>query len=124
MFDNIGKKIKGLANTISWVGIVLSTLIALFFFYWSAEAESGGILFFGFFVWGAGTLLSWASSLGLYGFGELIDKASDTDRKIGNIEKRAYDIEVKLSSMEKRIQNIEDKVLSASPETTEENTAD
>jgi hypothetical protein len=63
MFDNIGSKIKGLANVSTVIGIVVSLVI-------------GGVLIesIGIFVIILGCVFSWISSLTLYGFGHLIEK--------------------------------------------------
>ena len=84
MFDNIGKKLMGLAKFICWLGIILSVgggLIACIF--GIVEVVRGGraIAILGVILGGilgiiVGILLSWLSSLGLYAFGQLVDDAS------------------------------------------------
>ena len=72
MFNNIGNKIKTLAKVICWFGIVLSTLLGLYYSNVLATKNFlGGIILF--FVYSIiGSLLSWIGSFILYGFGELI----------------------------------------------------
>lgn len=83
MFNNIGKKIK----TLSVVICVLMILISL--------GGAGFLIFLGFdedeifFLFGiaaliVGPLLAWITSFFAYGFGELIDKTSSIDSKVGS----------------------------------------
>lgn len=77
MFDNIGKKIKGLATIICWIGIVASIFGG--FGVWVAFSNGpGGLLFF-LVIAGVGSLFSWIGSFVLYGFGELIDKVANIE---------------------------------------------
>lgn len=66
MFDNIGGKIKVLAQVVCWLGIIISVFLGLINF------ENGGII-----VIILGSLFSWVGSFTLYGFGQLIEN-SDT----------------------------------------------
>ena len=77
MFDNIDNKIKNVAQVICWLGIVGSVIYGLVYII-STEFWDFGImyLFIGVAIMAIGSLLSWASSLVLYGFGELIEKVS------------------------------------------------
>lgn len=74
MFDNIGSKIKYLAQTITIISIICYAAIGL------ALMIAGSALI-GFAVILIGSLLSWVSSFLLYGFGQLIEN-SDTLVKI------------------------------------------
>ena len=80
MFDNIGSKIKALAQVFCWIGIVGSIIYGIVML-----ANSGGH-FLGILlsaaVAGAGALISWISCFTLYGFGELIDRAQNIDEKL------------------------------------------
>jgi len=95
MFNNIGEKIKGLAKTICWIGIIFGIIIG-FVIMSGASAISSGLSDFGvdseigaggflagLIVMGIIGLISWLGSLVLYGFGELIslnqDIADDTN---------------------------------------------
>ncbi len=76
MFDNIGRKIKILAKTICWIGIVCSVIIAMIIFAGADKALDSlkaAYLFFGFAFLILGPLFSWISSFVLYGFGELVE---------------------------------------------------
>ena len=67
MFDNIGSKIKILAQVICWVGIIITVIIGVFLM-----LEGFGILLIII-----GPLFSWIGSFCLYGFGELIEKTAE-----------------------------------------------
>lgn len=66
MFDNIGGKIKAVAQVVTWLGIIASVIggIAIMV---SLESPMGVLVMVG------GSLISWLSSLALYGFGQLIE---------------------------------------------------
>ena len=70
MFDNIGSKIKGLAEVVTWIGIILSVIGGIAIMCIDEE-----MIFPGFLVIIAGSLASWLSSLTLYGFGHLIENS-------------------------------------------------
>ena len=68
MFSNVGGKIKGLAQVITWIGIVASVI--------------GGIVLMsnvgfitGLLTAVVGSLFSWIGSLALYGFGQLVENS-------------------------------------------------
>jgi hypothetical protein len=71
MFDNIGKKIKGLAKVICFLGIILAICIGVY------EIGNGNNGFSGLIIIIGGALISWVSCFVLYGFGELVDKVCD-----------------------------------------------
>lgn len=81
MFDNIGKKIKGLASVLCWIGIIVSGLIGVIT---SSLGGKGGFL-----IALVGILASWVGSFVLYGFGELIDNVccmrSETWKALENL---------------------------------------
>ncbi len=66
MFDNIGKKIKGLAKAVTFIGILLSILLGMLYLV-NSDVPSGILTIV------LGCLGSWLGSLVLYGFGELVD---------------------------------------------------
>lgn len=83
MFDNIGKKIKSLANVLCWVGIIASVITAIIMFVMVEEGPyrtEGLYMGLGFAFLIIGPLSSWVSSFFMYGFGELIDKTCDIER--------------------------------------------
>ncbi len=69
MFENIGSKIKGLAATVAWIGIIFSIITGLVMFGDEDTALTGFIIMI------IGSLSSWLSSLTLYGFGQLIENS-------------------------------------------------
>ncbi len=76
MFDNIGRKIKGLAAVICWIGIIASVFFACLLFAYEYTVVLGVFLFF------VGPLASWIGSFTLYGFGQLIDNSDKILRAI------------------------------------------
>ncbi len=66
MFHNIGRKIKGFAQFLTWTGILFSVLAGLVLL----GSTSGLSLLL---YTPIGCLLSWLGSMILYGFGELIE---------------------------------------------------
>jgi hypothetical protein len=83
MFDNIGGKIKGLAVAACVVGIISSIIIAIVLF---AEEEIG----FGFLYLIIGSLVSWISSFGLYGFGHLIETTENIEYYLSTKKEENY----------------------------------
>ena len=81
MFDNIGKKIKGLASFITTVGIFVSVVTMLGLL---SVSRAGIAILIGI----AGSLISWLSSFLLYGYGELIDKTCSIDKSLSTIDKQ------------------------------------
>ena len=77
MFENIGKKIKGLASVVTWLGVLMSFVIGIIIF---NSVDSG---FLAFVIILGGSLISWISSFFLYGFGQLIDNSDKLVRAQG-----------------------------------------
>ena len=75
MFANIGDKIQSVAKILCWIGIALSVLAGLILMAQDSDLAPMGIL-----TAGLGALFSWISSLFLYGFGELIVKATQIEK--------------------------------------------
>ncbi len=69
MYENVGGKLKGLAVASMLVGIILSISIGGLFF------ENEDMIFIGIIIMIAGFLMSWISSLALYGFGQLVENS-------------------------------------------------
>lgn len=77
MYKNIGKKIKGLATgffIVEALASVIGSIVILADAYYDTEIVTGVLLLI------LGPVVAWVSSWLLYGFGELIDKASDIER--------------------------------------------
>ena len=70
MFENIGKKIKGVAEVVTWLGIGLSFILGF-----SVMLSDDGAFFLGLLIIIGGSLAAWLSSLTLYGFGQLIENS-------------------------------------------------
>ncbi|MCH5212283.1 MAG: hypothetical protein J1G06_04650 [Oscillospiraceae bacterium] len=79
MFDNIGGKIKTLAQVVCWIGIIGSVISGIVMI-----ATDDDLAFLGVIVIVIGSLVSWVSSFTLYGFGHLIE---NTDLLILKVEK-------------------------------------
>ena len=75
MFASIGEKIRSVAMILCWIGISFSVLAGLILMAQDSDLVPMGIL-----TAGVGALLSWVSSLFLYGFGELIVKATQIEK--------------------------------------------
>ena len=69
MYEDIGKKIKGLAKAAFVIEAIAAVIYGIVLL-----CEDEDLLFIAFLVWIAGFLVSWVSSWFLYGFGELIDQ--------------------------------------------------
>ena len=70
MFNNIGRKIKAVAATITWIGIGISVLVGF-----TTMLSSSRMVLTGILIILIGSLVSWLSSLTLYGFGQLIENS-------------------------------------------------
>lgn len=77
MFDNIGEKIKVLAQVVCWVGIVACCVggVGLMFI-------GDVMVYIGLGVAVIGSFFSWIGSLALYGFGELIENTAYLRKEI------------------------------------------
>ncbi len=77
MFENVGRKIKMLAKIMCGIGIGLSVIFAIRMFTYDARYSVGvRYLILGVVYLVIGPLVSWISSLFMYGFGELIETNS------------------------------------------------
>lgn len=81
MFDNIGGKIKALAQVVCWIGIVCSVIYGIVLM-----TTDEDLVMAGFIVLVMGSVLAWVSSFALYGFGQLIE---NTDKIVLNTQ-QAY----------------------------------
>lgn len=88
MFNNIGEKIKGLATAIFIIGVVLYGLVGIGMLigglFMLADGSDAGLamIFMAIPTFGIGFLLSWLSVLVLYGFGDLVAKVSDIEKRL------------------------------------------
>lgn len=95
MYDRVGSKLKAVAKVAAWLGIISSCISGITIIsagsrmsysgvYGSSAMGAGGLLG-GVVVIVVGSLFSWLSSLALYGFGELIEKATEMNEKLSSI---------------------------------------
>lgn len=85
MYNNIGGKIKGLAQFLAWLGIILSVLGGLVFMGITMLSGEfiGAIL--GIIIAVVGSLVSWLNGFLLYGFGQLIDNSDKIVRSLSRM---------------------------------------
>lgn len=77
MYEDIGKKIKGMAKVIAIVQAVLSAIGGIVMM-----AVVSYLIVPGLLTMLLGPVLAWLGSWVLYGFGELVDKTCDIERKM------------------------------------------
>lgn len=78
MYENVGGKIKGVAKTFTVIGIIISVLLFIVLMIPAGEAAEEGseaALILPFVVLIIGCIISWLSSLVLYGFGQLVENS-------------------------------------------------
>ena len=85
MFDNIGGKIKILAQIFVWIGIIASVILGIILC--NTDVEWLGVICI--FL---GPILCWISSMTLYGFGELIENSLEIKNSVSEIKKFASKI--------------------------------
>ena len=73
MYDNIGGKIKGLAKAFFIVEAIAAVIAGI-----ALMAIDEDLILFGALALILGPVVAWVSSWLLYGFGELIEKATQT----------------------------------------------
>lgn len=89
MFNNVGRKIKKVANVFCWIGIVGYIILAICLFITAGSYyNTGDIVASGFVILFVGPALSWLVSLFIYGFGELIDKTNEINENINVVKHR------------------------------------
>ena len=81
MFNNIGGKIKTLAQIVCWIGIIASFIYGFIIMF-----QGNGTFIMGSFILIFGSLFSWVGSFMTYGFGQLIE---NSDILISNINENA-----------------------------------
>lgn len=72
MYDNIGKKIKGLVKVLFIVESIAAAIVGI-----ALLASDEDLIFTGLLVLLVGPIIAWVSSWLLYGFGELIDRVCE-----------------------------------------------
>jgi len=89
MFNEIGKKLKGLALAMFIIGAVASIIIGTVLLIIGIDLEEILLWLTGIFTMIFGVIASWISSWFLYGFGELVDKTCDIERNTRPEKKKA-----------------------------------
>ncbi len=87
MFDNIGGKIKTVAATIAWLGIIGSIIVGSVMIAEASDSyyPSATETLSGWLVMIVGSLSSWVSSFTLYGFGQLIENTDAISSEMESI---------------------------------------
>ena len=94
MFDNIGKKIKTLAEIIAFAGMIITVFLGLCYIvsYIDLEAyeqkQNTNLIISGLVLLIVGPIASWIGGFFTYGFGELIDKTCDIHKMLGGTNKK------------------------------------
>lgn len=86
MYENIGKKIKGLAKAIfivEAIGAIIAGICLL--------ATDGDLILAGLLTLFCGPIVAWVSSWILYAFGELVEAARDNENNTKQILKKLND---------------------------------
>lgn len=78
MFNNIAKKIKGLAKVVCWLGIICSVFAAIAAFATGVNATN---IIAAILILVVGCIGSWAGSFITYGFGQLIENTDKMANK-------------------------------------------
>ena len=101
MFDNIGGKIKTLAEVVCALGIIASVLAA--FVVWGQGDYYGtdSTILLGVLIIGLGSLGSWLGGFFTYGFGQLIDSVEEIRKNHEAMQKRLESFENNLQRKEK-----------------------
>ena len=97
MFDNIGNKLKNVAQVFAWLGIGASALIGIIVTI-AYKTPLPGLL-----IIGLGCLGSWISSLVMYGFGQLIE---NTDKLVAQQKQPSATKKTQLDDIEANLPKI------------------
>lgn len=109
MFENMGKKIKALAKTTCRIGIIISFIVGVILL-----SNGNGVALIVIVI---GALGSWIGSFFTYGFGELIEKATETAEntkfftyRFGELLKKITEIEENTKSLNSANVDTDDKL--------------
>ena len=90
MFNSVGRKIQTMAKFICGLGIGISVLSGLGTMIAASNARNAGAgILVGIAVIALGTLVSWASTVVLYGFGELIENVRSIAQSMEKTERQS-----------------------------------
>ena len=77
IYDDVGMKIKKLAKVLCIVSIIASVITAIVYFVLATQYyDEAPYIFTGLGFLVLGPIFSWIGSLGIYGFGEIVDGVS------------------------------------------------
>ena len=75
MFNNVGKKLQGLAAVTCWIGIIASVITAIVL--WVNNSRYNPTILAGIITLVCGCLGSWIGSWAMYGLGEAAESAPE-----------------------------------------------
>ena len=83
MYNDVGKKLKTMAENVCILGILISIIAGLVILFFGALSDSdagvkGIVVVVGICVAGGGSITAWLGSIFTYAFGELVDKTAST----------------------------------------------
>ena len=115
MYNDIGKKIKGLAKCIALTGALSAIIVGIFIITKNKENALAGVI-----VLIAGPIVTWVSSWELYAFGELIDKTCENEATT----RESFDILIsEVTAIERSIGRITQTAAAADKQAKEQNAA-
>ncbi|MGN0487956.1 MAG: zinc-ribbon domain-containing protein [Ruminococcus sp.] len=95
MYNNVGKKIKGIATIVSAIGMIASIILGI------TMLSHGSEIFNSLLVIAIGCLISWLGAINLYAFGQLVESAQNIEKKLFGDETAQVSTNEKKSVMEK-----------------------
>lgn len=101
MYDNVGGKIKGIAQLVTWLGIIASVIG---FMILVGNEDTIGLAFAVLIV---GCIGAWLSSLVLYGFGQLIENSDIIVSKINSESAKPIDEPISQSVTQRKAVSID-----------------
>ena len=100
MFENVGGKIKFLAKTMCWLGIVSFIFLGLALIYIGGTKEAPIMAIQGVIYLIFGPIVSWIGSWFFYGFGRLIENSEIIVDKMSTINSQEeYENEIELDEL-------------------------
>lgn len=113
MYDNIGSKIKIVAQILFVLGVIGSIIFGFVICFGSEDFNAIGFLYILL-----GGLISWLSTLLMYGFGELIERVcsidkkppTDTSPRIVNKQENSATIKMPITDITNEKQNVDNNI--------------
>lgn len=100
MFDHVGGKIKDVALVFCWIGIIVSVICAIVI--WENGDDWNPTFWPGLGVLVGGCLFSLLGSLGMYGFGEMIEEMHANNKLNEQIIKELGDLKDKFGQQDSK----------------------